>query len=163
MTTPGDMYPRGYDRPVASAAVRLLNTIIALYAEDETPLPTRRYVSLGSLSAVDTDQLVVMFGGVYNGPPGNELTTPYPGDAGRSVSLNVELWRRQPALTASGGAPRPESIQTASEILMHDSWLLMESAGRFDLQGKGFIANVGVNEPQGEYASISMTIEAMIL
>ena len=162
MTFPDPRYPRGYERPIASAATRLLQVIEATFEANDTELPKRRYVSTGAV-AVDTDQLTVMFGGIYVGPPGNELTTPYRGDQPRSLSLNVELWRRMPALGASGTAPSPEAISAASEVLMHDSWLLLEAAYQFDLLGVGVIANAGVNEPQGEYGGVSMTVESQVL
>lgn len=156
-----EMYPRGYDRPIASAAVRLLDTIVSHYGDQGVELPGRRYVATGSV-AVDTAQLTVMFGGIYVGPPGNELTTPYPGESPRSMSFNVELWRHIPALGESGMAPSADEISAASEILMHDSWMLVEAAYLFDSSRHGIIANAGITEPQGELAGVSMTIEVQV-
>jgi hypothetical protein len=163
--TPEQLYPRGVNRPVASATARLLTTIEQVYERENTPLPTRRYLATGQAPAVDEEQISVMFGGIYLGPPGNEMTTPYNGEAPRSMSLLVQLWRRIPALTDFGNVPSAESISVASEILMHDSWLLVTAGAEFATQpgyNSGLIANAGVNEPQGEFAGVALTMEIQI-
>jgi hypothetical protein len=155
-------WPAGYDRPIASMARNLLSKIEDTYTAAGIVLPTRRYVAVGALSAVDDEQLVVMYGGVYVGLPGNELVTAVGYEDPRSVTFNVELWRNIPALTASGNAPSAAVIAAASEEVMHDSWLLLEAAFSADQTSTGVIARSGVNEPQGEYQGVSMIVEMRV-
>jgi hypothetical protein len=154
-------YPAGYDRPIASLARWLLQSIETTYAANDTELPTRRLVTIGSV-AVDAPLLAVMFGAVAVGPPGNEMNTPLRGDAPRTATLNVELWRETPAIGPTGNAPSAASISESSEIMMHDSWLLLESAYAADQTRVGIIANVTVNAPQGELHGVSMAVEMQI-
>lgn len=156
------VYPAGYDRPIASMARFLLQKIEETYTAAGIPLPERRYVANGALSAVDGEQVVVMFGGVYVGLPGNEMMTPVGYDDARSITFNVELWRYIPALTASGNAPSTAVIAAASEEVMHDAWLLLEAAFASDQTGTGVIARSGVNEPQGEYQGVSLIVEMRV-
>jgi hypothetical protein len=158
-------YPRGHDKPIPSAAWHLLNTVVATYQAAGVELPTRQFVAIGSV-AVDEPLLAVMFGGTYTGLPGNELNTPYSNrnNAPRSMTFDVQLWRHIPALTSSGNAPSAQVISEASEIIMHDGWLLLEAAFASDqTYGTGVIANVGVLEPQGEMHGIGMTVEMQVV
>jgi hypothetical protein len=164
--TSAPVYPHGRDRPVASVSQYLLDKIVEMYAAEGTPLPTRRYLTVGAIAPVDDEQLVVMYGGLYTGTPGNELTSPVSnrgtGWVPRSATINVELWRKYPGLSGTGRAPRPEAMQEAAMPLMHDSWLLLEAAFAADQLQVGVIANAGVSEPQGDYAGVSMIVELQV-
>lgn len=169
MTSPtefaGRRYPAGYDRPVASLARYVLETIEKTYEEtapEELALPPNRLVTIGSV-AVDNPLLAVMFGDITVGPPGNEMNTPYAGDnAPRTASLNIELWRRAPSLSPLGNVPSNLAISTAAEAIMQDSWLLLEAVFAADQLGVGVIARVGVNEPNGEMQGVSVALEIQI-
>lgn len=158
-------YPAGHDRPVASVARHLLATIEAQFSAAGIELPARRVITVGSV-AVDDELLAVMFGGVYTGPPGNELNSPISNRAGgfvpRTASFNIELWRYIPALTSTGQAPSAAIETAAAEAVTDDSWCLLEAAFAADQLGVGVIARVDVNEPQGEYHGISMIVEIQI-
>ena len=154
-------YPAGYDRPVASAARFLLETIVRVFAENNVELPARRVITIGSL-AVDSPVLAVMYGGVAVGPPGNELDRPFRGDSPRSLTFNVELWRSTPAFGPGGGEPSSESVTASAEVVMHDSWLLLEAAYASDQLGAGIIASVTPNAPQGEREGVSMIVELQV-
>lgn len=161
-TIPGQIqYPAGYDYPVASAARWLLQTIERVFAEHNTELPERRLLTVGSV-AVDAPLLAVMFGQVYTGTPGNELNTPLRSQSPRSGTFNVELWRATPTLNPSGNAPSAAAISASSELIMHDSWLLLESAFAADQIGVGVIANCTVHEPSGELHGVAMAVEMQI-
>lgn len=151
----------GYDRPIASVARLILERIVAMYEENDTPLPARRLITIGSV-AVDDELVAVMFGGVSVGPPGNELNQPLRQEQPRSMVYNVELWRDTPSITESGTAPQPQEIQDASEIIMHDAWLLLEAAYTADMTGVGIIANVTVLEPQGQLHGVAMNLELQV-
>ena len=156
------VYPAGHDRPITSMARHLLNTINTVFDEAGISLPARQYVAVGALSTVDKEQLVVMYGGTYAGLPGNEFTAPVGEEDPKSATFNVELWREMPALSMSGTAPSEEEIAAASEMVMDDSWWLLQSAFAANQRGPGVIARVGVNEPQGDYHGLSMIVEMNI-
>lgn len=157
-------YPAGYGYPVASAARHLLNTIVETYernAEVATALPLRQLVTIGSVS-VDAPLVAVMYGGIAVGPPGNELNIPYRIEAPRSLTFNVELWRETPTVTTSGHAPSTQAVSAAAEVVMQDSWLLLEAAFASDQTGVGVIANAAVNAPQGGMIGVSMSVEQQV-
>lgn len=154
-------YLAGYDRPVASVARYLLQVVEKTFADGDVALPERRLITIGSV-AVDEPLLAVMYGGVTSGPPGNELNTPYRGDAPRSLTFNVELWRSTPAIGPAGLPPSAAEVTASAETVMTDSWLLLEAAYASDQLGIGVIANVTVNEPQGEMSGVSMAIEMQV-
>lgn len=155
------VYPAGYDHPVASAARHLLDTIVRVFDENNIELPVRRVITIGSL-AVDTPVLGVMFGGVTIGPPGNELNTPFRGDAPRSITLNVELWRVTDAADFGGSEPSAEVISAQAETAMNDTWWLMEAATQSDQSGAGSIVTITPSAPQGERHGVSMIVEQQI-
>jgi hypothetical protein len=158
-------YPAGYNRPVASVARYLLSTIESEFSKAGIALPARRIITVGSV-AVDDEVLAIMFGGVYSGPPGNELNSPQSnrqhGIVPRSASFNVELWRYVPALTSAGQAPSSAEETQAAEEVTDDAWYLLEAAYNADQTGAGVVARVDVNEPNGEYHGVSMTVELVI-
>lgn len=165
MTSPTQVglysYPAGYDRPVASALRYIMERVVATFDAANVDLPDMRLVTVGSVS-VDGPLLAVMFGGIAVGPPGNEMTTPLRHEAPRTVTVNVELWRRAPALSDAGAVPTPDAISAAAEIIMNDTWLLLEGAYASDQMGVGIIANATVNEPNGEMQGVAMALEVQI-
>jgi hypothetical protein len=159
---PGQVqYLAGYDRPVASVARYITQVIEKVFSDNRVELPDRRIITIGSV-AVDEPLLAVMFGGVAVGPPGNELNTPLRGESPRSLTFNVELWRQTPAIGPTGVSPSPTEITASAETIMMDSWLLLEAAYASDQLGVGVIANVTVNEPQGEMSGVAMAIELQV-
>lgn len=172
MTTPINMggipeYLAGRDFPVPSQARYILRTIeqqfdIAVSAGWATALPERRLLAIGAV-AVDDPQLAVMFGGINVGPPGNEMTAPIKDDQPRSTRWNIELWRPIQTSMPSGYDSAPEATVSAhSEVVMQDSWVLLEAAYKCDQWGVGVIAGVAVNEPNGDMVGCSMTLEIQI-
>lgn len=161
----GFTYPAGVEYPIPSLARWILSQIEATYTENvefATPLPERRLVTIGSVS-VDVPLLAVMFGGSTIGPPGNELTRPLRGDTPRSAAFNVELWRPIETSMPGGFEPAPADVVSAwSEVVMQDTWWLLEAAARCDQMGVGVIASVTVNEPQGDMVGCSMGLELQI-
>jgi len=155
------VFPAGYERPVPSVARFLMQKIVETFDAAGIELPTNRVITVGTV-AVDEPLLAVMFGGISVGPPGNELNTPYRGDAPRTATMNVELWRRTPSLTPSGAIPSSASISASAESTMDDSWHLLEAGYRTDQMGVGIVANVAVLPPQGEMSGVSMAIEVTI-
>jgi hypothetical protein len=159
---PGQVqYLAGYDRPIASVARYIMQVIEKTFDDYGIELPERRVIAIGSV-AVDAPLVAVMFGGVAVGAPGNELNAPLRGDSPRSLTFNVELWRQTPAIGPSGLAPTATEITTSAEAIMNDSWLLLEAAYASDQLGVGVIANVTVNEPQGEMSGVSMAVELQV-
>lgn len=154
-------YPAGQDKPIASAARYLLETIVNVYAEQGIDLPTRQVITIGSV-AVDGPVLAVMYGGITVGPPGNEMSTPYRGDSARTLTFNVELWRETPVIGMSGSVPPASAVTDAAEATMEDSWWLMESAFASDQMGIGIVASATVNEPQGGMVGVSMMMEMVV-
>jgi hypothetical protein len=160
-------YPAGYDFPVASLARWILAKIeetyeAAVLAGHATALPERRLLAIGAI-AVDSPQLAVMFGGISVGPPGQEPTTPMRANQPRTAAFNIELWRPINTSAPGGLEPAPAiEVSGDSEVVMQDSWLLLESSYKCDQLGIGVIASVVVNEPQGEMVGCSMGLELQI-
>lgn len=162
---PGLSFPHGYGRPVPSLAQVVLDTIVQKYDEmaaDVEPLPKRRLITIGSVT-VDAPVLAVMYGGTSIGIPGNDFTQPVRGDALRSASFNIELWRAVQISSASGLLPAPDDVITSQAMItMQDSWALLEAAGACDPRQAGVVASVAVNEPSGDMQGVSMQLQIAI-
>lgn len=144
----------------ARSLVRLMDSvlerIVAAYDRAGVPLPERRYWTMQTPSA-DCEQLVVSLMGMYIGPPGDQAATPQRCHSPRTATLNVQVLRAIP--TSSGRMNVPPSataIQSASEALAVDSWLLLEAAADTDrwndgAPGFGVIATITAGQPQGGF------------
>lgn len=156
-------YPAGRDYPIASLARWILSTIVNRYGSDSTAtaLPDRQIITIGTV-AVDTPVLAVMYGSVSVGEPAMQAMRPFKDADPRTAAFNVELWRSFPALTEAGNVPTVAQEQAVAEILMQDSWLLLESAYACDQMGVGVVATTAVNDPQGEMAGVSMHLELQV-
>jgi hypothetical protein len=154
-----------WNRPVPVVAQFVLDTIVAKYdelAEYVEPLPKRRVITVGEVS-VDSPLLAVMYGGTSIGLPGNDFTQPMKGDALRTASFNIELWRTVQISSRSGLLPAPDSVVTQHAfITMQDSFALLEAAGACDPRQAGVVASVGVNPPSGEMQGVSMLLQIAI-
>lgn len=145
----------------------VLDNVIASYASYNMPLPFRRYWTMGA-PAVDCEQLVISLIQMYVGAPGDEATSPRRCSDPRSATINVSVSRKVPTVGQNGKAPSAESIESYSEISAYDAWILLESAAQLDTWdpsggfGVGVIATVEVNEPQGGYQTITLTLTAAI-
>lgn len=163
LTTGLPQYPAGRDYPIASLARFILQTIQGHYAADSTAtaLPDRQVITIGAL-AVDTPVLGVMYGAVSVGSPAAQVMRPFKDSDPRTATFNIELWRSFPALSEQGNVPTPAEEQAVAEVLMQDSWLLLESAYACDQMGVGVVATTAVNPPQGEMAGVSMHLELQV-
>jgi hypothetical protein len=154
-----------WNRPVPVVAQFVLDTIVGKFQElsqHVEPLPDRRVITVGSVS-VDAPILAVMYGGTSIGLPGNNAQQPANGDALRTVTFNVELWRATQTSSAGGLLPAEASVITSHAFTtMQDSWALLEAAGACDPRQAGVVASVDVFEPQGDMQGISMLLQVAI-
>jgi hypothetical protein len=154
-----------WNRPVAFVAPFVLDTIVEKFNELSAyvePLPSRQVITVGSVS-VDSPTLAIMYGGTRIGLPGNEAAQPANGDALRTVTFNIELWRRTQTSSASGLRPAGDSVITNHAfITMQDSHVLLEAAGECDPRQAGVVASVDVYEPQGDMQGVSMMLQIAI-
>jgi hypothetical protein len=154
-----------WNRPVTVVAQFVLDTIRAKYVELAPyvePLPKRQVITVGSVT-VDSPVLAVMYGGTSIGLPGNDFTQPIRGDALKSASFNIELWRPVQLSSASGLLPAPDSVVTQHAFTtMQDSYALLEAAGACDPRQAGVVASVAVNEPSGDMQGVSMLLQIAI-
>jgi hypothetical protein len=141
----------------------IMQTIVAKFDTDAsaTPLPTRQLITIGAVS-VDTPVLAVMYGSITVGSPASQMIHPFKTDDPRTAAFNIELWRAFPALSEQGVIPTAEQEQAVAEVLMQDSWLLLESAYACDQMGVGVVASTAVSPPQGEMAGVSMHLELQV-
>ena len=151
----------------ARSLVRLLDsvldTVVSTYARAGVALPERRYWTL-QMPAADCEQLVVSLMGMYIGPPGDQAATPQRCHSPRTATLNVQVLRAIP--TSSGRMNVPPSaaaIQSASELLAIDSWLLLEAAADTDrwndgMPGFGVIATITAGQAQGGFQGPTLVL-----
>lgn len=145
----------------------VLDKVVSSFASYNMPLPFRRYWTLGA-PAVDCEQVVVSLIQMYVGAPGDEATSPRRCSDPRSATINVSLSRQVPTVGQNGKAPSAETIESYAEICAYDAWILLDSAAQLDTwepgggYGVGVIATVEVNEPQGGYQTVTLTVTAAI-
>ncbi len=160
-------------------ADRILETVVATYADHEVELPTRRYLAVGGSGSTvhDCEQLTVSFEQGYSGLPGNQAQEPAKCAGPRSGVFVIEVVRAlplpnttssNPATTipsrygtdVMGVATLPADVQ--SEIArkqMKDAMLLLDAglrAGETSLVGS--LADVSAGAPQGGFQAITLVL-----
>ena len=104
-----------------------------------------------------------MYGSLTVGQPAAQMTRPFRTDDPTTATFNIELWRAFPALSEQGVPPTAAQEQAVAEVLMQDSWLLLQSAYACDQMGVGVVATTAVNSPQGEMAGVSMQLDLQVV
>jgi hypothetical protein len=140
----------------------VLERIETVFQSYNVNLPRRRYWTMGQ-PAIDCEQLVIFFNQMYLGTPGAQVNEPQRCHVPRSVTFTVSISREVPIVGPSGKAPSPDKIQSASETLAIDSWVLMESINLLDTWdetgfGLGVIATLETSPPEGGFQTASMQI-----
>jgi hypothetical protein len=156
----------------ARSIVRLMDGVLKkvedTFISAGVSLPERRYWVLGT-PVVDCEQLTVSFIQAYIGPPGDEASLPQRCDAPKTAVLQVQVQRCVPtAITRNGRTtpPKAEQMQSASEALAIDLFLLLDASAEFDVwdqfggPGLGVIATVEATEAQGGFqgAVLNLTL-----
>jgi hypothetical protein len=145
----------------------VLDRVVDVYESVNVYLPERRYWTLASTPA-DCEQVVVIFLQAYLGPPGDQATKPQRCDGPMTASIQVQITRCIPTISAKGRPPTLEQIQAGAEPLVIDAYMLLRAAG--DLEqwdqnegfGLGVIATVDAGEPQGGFQAVTMNISMAI-
>lgn len=145
---------------------RLLDKIVEVFAEEQAPLPARRYVTLGGQGETvhDADQVTVSWEQTYSGAPGEQSLSPVRRQMGRSAVFVCEIVRTIPGLTAKGGPPSVEAITAATNVQLKDAQLLFEAGLRAGELGstEKCIIDVSAGKPQGLKQAILMNFIAAI-
>jgi hypothetical protein len=140
----------------------ILEKVCTVFQSYNVQLPARRYWTLGS-PAIDCDQVVVSFNGMYLGAPGSQVGDPQRCNMPRTATVTITVARNVPVVGQNGRPPAPEKIELASTVSAIDAWVLMESLNLFDQwndgsYGLGVIATVDVAEPEGGFQIVSMDL-----
>lgn len=165
-------------------AERILNTVVATYADHEVELPVRRHLAVGGSGSTvhECEQLTVSFEQGYSGLPGNQAMEPSKCAGPRSAVFVVEVVRAlpQPNTTAanptttvpsrygtdvSGVAVLPAEVQsTIARKQMVDAMLLLDAGLRAgETQLYGSLADVSAGQPQGGFQAITLAITVTAL
>lgn len=140
----------------------ILEKVCTVFQSYNVQLPARRYWTLGS-PAIDCDQLVVSFNGMYLGPPGAQVGEPQRCNMPRTATVTITIARNVPVVGQNGRPPSAEKIEQASYASAIDAWVLMESLNLFDQwddgsYGLGVVATVDVSEPEGGFQIVNMDL-----
>ena len=140
----------------------VLERVESVFQSYNVELPHRRYWTMG-LPVIDCEQLVVYFQQMYLGSPGAQVGEPQRCHVPRSATMTISVVRAIPIVGQNGRPPSPERIQSASETLAIDSWVLMESVNQLDQwdntgYGVGIIATLEVADPEGGFQATNMVI-----
>jgi|AntAceMinimDraft_11_1070367.scaffolds.fasta_scaffold16462_2 hypothetical protein len=140
----------------------VLTRVESVFQSYNVELPNRSYWTMGQ-PAIDCEQIVVYFQQLYLGTPGAEVGEPQRCHVPRSATIVVTIARATPIVGQNGRPPTPAKIQSASEILAIDAWVLMESINQLDQwdetgYGIGVIATLDTTPPEGGFQTTNMTI-----
>jgi hypothetical protein len=140
----------------------VLTRVESVFQSYNVELPNRSYWTMGQ-PAIDCEQIVVYFQQLYLGTPGAEVGEPQRCHVPRSATIVVTIARATPIVGQNGRPPTPAKIQSASEILAIDAWVLMESIDQLDQwdetgYGIGVIATLDTTPPEGGFQTTNMTI-----
>lgn len=165
-------------------ADRILNTVVATYADHEVDLPARRYLAVGGPGSTvhDCEQVTVSFEQGYSGLPGNQAMEPSKCVGPRSAVFVVEVVRTlplpnttaaNPATTVPSRYPNvvegvavlpPEVQSDIARKQMIDAMLLLDAGLRAgETQLYGSLADVSAGQPQGGYQAISLQLTVTAL
>jgi len=140
----------------------ILERVSSVFQSYNVELPARKYWAMGQ-PAIDCEQLVVYFEQMYLGAPGSQIGEPQRCNVPRSATVTVQISRETPIVGQNGRPPTPEKIQSASEMMAIDSWVLMESINQLDQwdetgYGVGVIATLESASPEGGFQTTNLTI-----
>jgi hypothetical protein len=140
----------------------ILEKVCTVFQSYNVQLPARRYWTLGS-PAIDCDQVVVSFNGMYLGPPGSQVGEPQRCNMPRTATVTITIARGVPVVGQNGRPPSADKIEQASYASAIDAWVLMESLNLFDQwddgsYGLGVVATVDVSEPEGGFQIVNMDL-----
>jgi len=140
----------------------VLTRVESVFQSYNVELPNRSYWTMGQ-PAIDCEQIVVYFQQLYLGTPGAEVGEPQRCHVPRSATIVVTIARATPIVGQNGRPPTPAKIQSASEILAIDAWVLMASINQLDQwdetgYGIGVIATLDTTPPEGGFQTTNMTI-----
>lgn len=154
---------------IAKEAEKILDVVIAVFQENDVPLPERRFLAIGETSH-DCEQLSVSFTSVGVGMPGDDFppmqsctTTAY------NATFNIEIVRCTPVgKKTSGGAkytpPTAVQLQDYGVPRLVDSWLLVKAAQRYNefSYAKNSRYSVVAGEEQGGVQPIILTLTSLV-
>lgn len=151
---------------LATLLENVLAQVVSSYASYNMTLPSRQYYTMGE-PALDCEQVVVSFVQMYIGSPGDEANQPRRCNDPRSATLNVIITRAIPVVGQNGRPPAAETIQSASEIIAYDAYILLDSAAQIDQWdptgfGMGVIATVESRTAEGGLQSTVLTVTTAI-
>jgi len=140
----------------------ILERVCTVFQSYNVQLPARRYWTLGA-PAIDCDQVVVSFNGMYLGAPCSQVGEPQRCHMPRTATVTITIARGVPVVGQNGRPPAAEKIEMASSVSAVDAWVLMESLNLFDQwddgsYGLGVIATVDVAEPEGGFQIVNMDL-----
>jgi hypothetical protein len=140
----------------------VLERVESIFQSYNVNLPERRYWIMGQ-PAIDCEQLVVSFVQMYLGAPGAQVAEPQRCHVPRSATLNIMISRATPIVNQNGRPPAADKIQSSSETIAIDSWVLMESVNLLDQwdesgYGVGVVATLETAGPEGGFQTTSLTI-----
>jgi len=160
-------------------ADRILETVVATYADHEVELPERRYLAVGGSGSTvhDCEQVTVSFEQGYSGLPGNQAMEPVKCAGPRSGVFVIEVVRALPLSNTeaanpatpvpsrygnvtSGVAILPAEVQSAiARKQMRDAMLLIDAGLRAgETQLTGSLADVSAGQPQGGFQAITLVL-----
>jgi hypothetical protein len=152
----------------------LMDRVQSVYKKAGVHLPPRQVWSLGD-GVFDCEELVVSFHSLAEGLINSETQVPNPCYIPVNAVFKVTVVRCAPVMDQYGNPPTPEQIGTATDLSVIDAYLLMKSACNFDmygadvaelhpsaLGGMGVDASVEVEEAQGGFQAVTLTVTTVI-
>lgn len=144
---------------VAAVMESVLESINAVYEQEDVVLPERQYITMGE-TAHDCEQLTVGFDQMYVGTPGDQAETPQQCNAARTIAMTVQLVRPIPALSGRGAtAPSAEALHASARRQATDVWLLLEGCMASPaVEAFGALGDVAVTPPSGAYQAVVVSL-----
>lgn len=153
-----DTYDEDLVGPVKELVHRVLDAVVAVYAQNSVSLPDRRYVQLNT-ATVDCEQVTVSLAQMYLGSPGNQAILPQRCESPRTAVMLVEIVRCVPAPGPRGVPPTVAQIEASADQFLIDAWLLMEAVTvAVDTGFDGVLADVSASDRQGQFQGITLTL-----
>lgn len=149
-------------------ARKLLDAVVAGFADHGVALPTNRYVSNGS-PAFDCSQVTVNLQRVFSGSPGAE-TQGQMGCGPLSVAeFSIDIVRCIPSMDDGANPPSDKTISASAKEIYTDLWILrlvVVEAWRNEEFGKGLsfsVRSAAPLDPSGGMGGSELLISVQVI
>jgi hypothetical protein len=155
-----------YLEGISEKAQLILDHLIAVFAENGVPLPSRQFTAVGGQGQTvhSMPQVTVSWVQAYSGLPQHQSQFPVRRTEPWTAVFVVEVVRDLPGMSNRGTEPSAETMTATANGQMQDAQLMIEAGRRAfedSWEGSG-MADISASAPGGLLQAVTMTVMVVI-